>query len=448
MKYANQVLSFLIMASLIFALIACGGGKAEPPPASLTQASGGAAEPTVAPAAALRAAASTAAPAEAPTAVLVVEEAPMEAGAAAAPAAAPSFMGEPIQLGLQVPLTGPYAAEGLAIKQAVELMADQANAAGGIEGREVVLLVEDDHGDPTAATQAAERLVSQGVTAVIGSYNAATTDPASYVYNRAGVINLMPSCAQPLAMDKGFHQTFRLCFREERTSQATADFVTEVLDSQTSAILHDGSPDATNLAERVQQDVASLGAQVVAYEAVNPAAPEVQALVERLKLANPEVIYYAGSAAPVATVIRQARDAGLQVVWVLSNSANVPELASLARPQNISGAYIVADPLPGLLEDQATQRFLADYRAMFNAEPTLWGAMAADATMLVEEAVRTNNSMDPQVLASYLHDRLRGFAGITGQIEGFDSAGDRVGTGNVVLVLTSDGRAVPSAKQP
>ena len=214
-----------------------------------------------------------------------------------APAAAPTFTGEPIRLGLQAPLSGPYAAEGLAIKQAVELMAEQANAAGGIDGREVILLVEDDRGDPAAATQAAERLVSQGVTAVIGSYNAATTDPASYVYNRAGVINLMPSCAQPLAMDKGFHQTFRLCFREERTSQATADFVTEVLDAQRIAILHDGSPDATKLAERVQQDVARLGAQVVAYEAVSPAPPELQALVERLKTANPEVVYYAGAAA-------------------------------------------------------------------------------------------------------------------------------------------------------
>ena len=73
-----------------------------------------------------------------------------------------------------------------------------------------------------------------------------------------------------------------------------------------------------------------------------------------------------------------------------------------------------------------TQRFLTDYRARFNAEPTLWGAMAADATLLVEEAVRAENSTDPQVLVSYLHDRLRGFAGITGQIQGFDLAGDRV----------------------
>ncbi len=152
MRSARQSLSFLILATLAFALAACGGG-AEPTPAAPA-----AAEPTTA--------------------------------SEPAPAAAPTFTGEPIRLGLQAPLSGPYAAEGLAIKQAVELMVEQANAAGGIDGREVVLLVEDDRGDPTAATQAAERLVSQEVVAVIGSYNAATTDPASYVYNRAGIIHL------------------------------------------------------------------------------------------------------------------------------------------------------------------------------------------------------------------------------------------------------------------
>ena len=146
--------------------------------------------------------------------------------------------------------------------------------------------------------------------------------------------------------------------------------------------------------------------------------------------------------------MRQARDAGLQVVWVLSNSAYVPEVVSLAGLQNTAGTYIVGDPLPSLLVDPATQRFVTAYRAKFNAEPTLWGAMAADAYLLIEHATRTMNSTDPSVLASYLHDRLRGFAGITGQIKGFDAAGDRVGTGNVVLVLTPDGRAVLSPKQP
>lgn len=52
------------------------------------------------------------------------------------------------------------------------------------------------------------------------------------------------------------------------------------------------------------------------------------------------------------------------------------------------------------------------------------------------------------MLASYLHDRLRDTPGITGQIEGFDSAGNRLGSGDVVLVLTPDGRLVPNQQQP
>ena len=115
----------------------------------------------------------------------MLTEAPAAAEPTAAPAAAaPSFTGEPIRLGLQAPLTGPLAAEGLAIKQAVVLVVAQTNAAGGIDGHEVLLLTEDDCGDPAAATQAAERLVSQQVAAVIGSYNGAN--------QRSGIVRLQP----------------------------------------------------------------------------------------------------------------------------------------------------------------------------------------------------------------------------------------------------------------
>ena len=105
MRYTVQILGFLTLFALAVGLAAC-AAPAQP-----------------------------AAPAAAP------------AAEQAAPAAAP-FVGEPIRLGLQAPLSGSYATEGLAIKQAVELMVEQANAAGGIDGREVILLVEDDRGDP------------------------------------------------------------------------------------------------------------------------------------------------------------------------------------------------------------------------------------------------------------------------------------------------------------
>lgn len=68
--------------------------------------------------------------------------------------------------------------------------------------------------------------------------------------------------------------------------------------------------------------------------------------------------------------------------------------------------------------------------------------------LLFQEALRSTNSADPQALAGYLHDRLRGYAGITGVIEGFDSTGERIGTGDIILVVTPDGRTVLAAEQP
>jgi branched-chain amino acid transport system substrate-binding protein len=214
------------------------------------------------------------------------------------------------------------------------------------------------------------------------------------------------------------------------------------------AVLHDGSPAAARLADGVQQAMARQGAQIVAYEAVSPNSANAPPLLEKLTTANPGVVYVAGSVGLAAPLMKQARDAGVQVVWVLSNGANTPELASLIGPRGTTSVYVVADPLPRQLADPPAQSFAATYQAAFNAEPTLWSAMAADAVALVQEAVRATNSADPQVLASYLHDRLRDTPGITGQIEGFDSAGNRLGSGDVVLVLTPDGRLVPNQQQP
>lgn len=411
-RHVGQVFRLATLFGFAFALLACGGGAEQAP-------------------------------------------APSAAEVAATPAAAPTseqaratFSGEPIRLGLQVPLSGPQAAEGFAMKQAVELVVHEANAGGGVGGREVILLVEDDRGEWEAATRAAERLVAQGVIAVIGSTNGVTTTPAAAVYNQANVLHLMPSCALPLAVDMSYRQSFRLCFPEERTADATADFITELLDAQRVAVLHDGSIEATALAGQVQQAIADQGAEVVAYETGFPPLFEQPALMNRLLGANPDVVYFAGTAGMAAAFVRQAREYGLQVAWVFSNSTNVPELATLAGPEAIAGAYLVVDPLPGILDSPAAQRFVAAYRSTYTAEPTLWGAMAADSFLVVQEAIRATNSTDPQVLASYLVERLRGYPGITGQIEGFDSAGNRIGTGDVVLVLTPDGRAVLAPQQP
>jgi branched-chain amino acid transport system substrate-binding protein len=87
--------------------------------------------------------------------------------------------GEDIKIGLEGPMTGDYAYEGQGFQKVVELLVEQTNEAGGILGRQVELIVEDDAGDPTQAALVAQRLVDAGVDAVIGAYNSTATEPAS-----------------------------------------------------------------------------------------------------------------------------------------------------------------------------------------------------------------------------------------------------------------------------
>lgn len=402
--------SIFVVFGLALALAACGAPSAAPAPA----------------------------PAAAPTAAPAAAEAPR-----------PTFAGEPVKIGLQVPLSGPFAAQGLGIRKAVELLVERTNAIGGLNGREVVLLVEDDRGDPNEAVLAAERLAQQGVLAVIGGYNTAAIEPSSRVYNRDGIVQLLPACVPPLAPDRGFHQIFRVCFPEDRAAQLTSDFITDVLDAQRVAILYEGSRDATTLAGSAKSFIEQQGAQVVGFEAVNPADPDLRPVLQKVVDASPDSVYFAGSTPVAAMLLKQAPEVGLRARWTLSDSAYSLDLVPLAGLQNAVGVYLVAEPLPGNLNTPESNAFVEGFRATYGEEPAgLWPAMAADAYRLIEQGVRETGATDRQALADYLHNRLRDFPGVTGLIRGFDSKGDRLGAGNRVLVVNPDGAITPSQTQP
>jgi branched-chain amino acid transport system substrate-binding protein len=113
-----------------------------------------------------------------------------------------------LKIGLEGPMTGDYAYEGQGFEKAVRLLADQTNAAGGLLGRQIELVVEDDAGDPTQAALVAQRLVDAKVVAVIGAYNSTATEPASAIYNEAGILHITPSSTATRLTEKGYQRFF------------------------------------------------------------------------------------------------------------------------------------------------------------------------------------------------------------------------------------------------
>jgi len=360
---------------------------------------------------------------------------------------APAAGGNVIKIGLEAPLTGDYAEEGKGFQNAVQLLVDQTNAAGGINGQKVQLVVEDDKGDPKEAALVADRLVSDKVIAVIGGYNSTATEPASQIYSTAGILQITPSATAVRLSTKGYTQFFRVCFLDDRQGLFAADFMTKVMGYKNIAILHDNSTYAQGLAEATKQYLAQDGVTPVFYDAINPKDNDFSPTLTKIKAANPEAVYFTGYYAQGGLLLKQAPAVGLKTQWIGGNAMNNTDLIKIAGVENAKGMIVTTEPLPNDLDYPEAKQFLADYKAKYNADPTsVWTVMAADAYRVIKYAIEQTKSTDPKKLAEYLHTGFKDFPGITGPITSFDDKGDRNGTIHKAYVINDQGQFVPYQK--
>ncbi len=354
-----------------------------------------------------------------------------------------------IKIGLEGPMTGNYAEEGKGFENALKLLVEQTNAAGGINGQQVELIVEDDKGDPKEASLVADRLVSKKVTAVIGGYNSTATEPASAIYNRENILHITPSSTATRLTTKGYTQFFRVCFLDDRQGLFAAEFITKVLGHKNVAVLHDNSTYAQGLAEWTKKYLEERGVKVVFFDAINPTDNDFSPTLTKIKGLNPESIYFTGYYAQGGLLLKQAAGVGLKTQWIGGNAMNNPELIKIAGVENAKGTIVTSEPLPNDLDYPEAKQFNADYKAKYGKEPaSVWTVMAADAFRVIKQAVEATKSTDTKKLAEYLHKDFKNYPGITGPILGFDEKGDRNGSIHKAYVINDKGDFVPNPKQP
>jgi branched-chain amino acid transport system substrate-binding protein len=359
----------------------------------------------------------------------------------------PAGSANTIKIGLEAPLTGDYAEEGKGFQNAINLLVDQTNAAGGINGQKVELIVEDDKGDPKEAALVADRLISRKVIAVIGGYNSTATEPASKIYSDAGILHITPSATATRLTTKGYTQFFRVCFLDDRQGLFAADFMANVMGYKSIAILHDNSTYAQGLAEATKQYLGELGVTPVFYDAINPKDNDFSPTLTKLKAANPDAVYYTGYYAQGGLLLKQAAALGLKTQWLGGNSMNNTDLIKIAGVENAKGFITTTEPLPGDLDYPEAKQFLTDYKAKYGEDPkSVWTVMAADAFRVIKYAIEQTKSTDPKKLAEWLHKSFKDYPGITGPILSFDEKGDRLGTIHKAYVVNDQGQFVPYKK--
>jgi len=357
--------------------------------------------------------------------------------------------GDPIRIGLQGPMTGDYAYEGQGFEKAVQLLVDQINEDGGLLGRPVELVIEDDAGDPTQSALVADRMIDAGVVAVIGAYNSTATEPASEIYNEEGLLHITPSSTATRLTSKGFDQFFRVCFLDDRQALFAVMAMQEVLGAEKIGILHDNSTYAQGLADWTQVYAEEAGLEVAFFDAINPDDQDFTPILTNIGEAGLDAIYFTGYHAQGGLLLRQTADLGLDITWMMGNASNNPEMVEIAGADAAAGTYITTEPLPQDLEYPEAVEFVEAFEEAYGEPPaSVWWLLAAEAFNVITYAIEETESTDTDVLAEYLHNDFADYPGLSGPIIGFDENGDRLGTIHALYQISDEGVITYYPEQP
>jgi branched-chain amino acid transport system substrate-binding protein len=323
--------------------------------------------------------------------------------------------GDTIKVGVYGDMTGQTASFGQSTKNGIQLAVDEINAAGGVNGKKIVLVVEDDQGQPQQATTVVQKLINQDkVQAILGEVASTNSLAAAPVAQSAKIPMITPSSTNPKVTEVGDYIS-RVCFIDPFQGSAMAKFAANTLKAKTAAILGDVNSDySKGLTQFFEEEFTRLGGRVVTKEAYTQNDPDFKAQLTKIRNLNPDVIYVPGYYSQVGIVARQARELGMNQPLMGGDGWDSPELFKLGgaalKNAYISNHYSADNPAPEI------QNFVKAYKAKFNVVPDSLAALAYDAAKVLADAIKRAGGAGDSAKLKDAINATKEFAGVTGKI--------------------------------
>jgi branched-chain amino acid transport system substrate-binding protein len=320
-----------------------------------------------------------------------------------------------IQIGFFGDLTGPTFNFGLSAKNGVLMAADEINQAGGINGHQIDIVIEDDKGSPEEAALETGKLIDRyKVVAIIGAGASGNSLAAAPKAQLARVPLIAPSSTNPAVTQAGDY-IFRACFIDGFQGEVMARFAARTLKARKAAIMLDyNSPYSRGLTEFFEFSFAKLDGVIVAKQSYSQGDADYRGQLSVIKAANPDVIYIPGYYGDVAIIAKQARQLGMTMSLLGADGWDAPELWELGgdalNGSYISNHYSADDP------SETIQRFVHAYRQRYgNLTPDAHAALAYDALRFLAEAIQKVGTTEGPKVRDALAE-TKNFAGVTGVI--------------------------------
>ncbi len=330
-----------------------------------------------------------------------------------------------IKIGVAGAHSGDLASYGLPTVKAAELVVAEINAKGGINGKQIKLMVEDDVCKPEVATNTATKLVSKGVKIVIGHICSGATKAALPIYRDAKVIVMSPSATNPGLTQSGDYPNFyRTIASDDAQAKKEVDFATDVLKVKKIAVIHDKADYGKGLAEFAKKFIEeSKKAEVVLYEGVTPGAVDYSAIVQKIKRNGAEAVIFGGYHPEASKIITQMRKKRMETIFISDDGVKDDTFIKVAG-KYAEGVYATGPA--DVSDNPITKAAHAAHKKANDSDPGAFFDNAYAAALALTNAIAKAGSTDYEAVAKVL--KSQDVDTPFGKIH-FDDKGDATGVG-------------------
>ncbi len=271
---------------------------------------------------------------------------------------------DPIKIGSVLRLSA-GAEDGLPAKRGVELAVEEINKAGGIKGRKLEVIFEDEKDSPTSAVNAVQKLINvDKVAAIIGPMTSGAALAAAPSANEAKILLVTPTATSPKVSGSGAY-IYRGCSRIDKQAEALTDYIAKNYQPKTVGVLYSNEPYGKGCNDLFAKYFEKLGIKVVATESFMRGAKDFKAQLTNLKAANPDILFIPGYYQETAPAAAQARQLGMnqRIVGVYGDIAPIYiDLAGKAAE-----GHLVASEYHEEYDTPKNKKFKESYYTLVNS---------------------------------------------------------------------------------
>jgi branched-chain amino acid transport system substrate-binding protein len=323
-----------------------------------------------------------------------------------------------IKIATAGPMTGQYAAFGAQMKAGAEQAVADINAAGGVNGEQLVLQIGDDACDPKQAVAVANQFAGDGVVFVAGHFCSGSSIPASAVYNDEGIVQISPASTNPKFTDeRPGPGIFRVCGRDDQQGEVAGAYLAKNFGDKKIAIINDKTAYGKGLADETQKAMEAAGKKADLVESYTAGEKDYTAIVSKLKQAGIDVLYVGGYHPEAGLMKRQMVEQGMNTILMSGDALVTDEYWAITGPAG-AGTLMTFSPDPRKAPGAAA--LVETFRGK-GIEPEGYVLYTYAAVQAWADAVKTAGSTETDAVVKALDAGT--FDTVLGKLE-FDDKGD------------------------